>query len=419
MWKIFRRDPYARIDRRKIQAEKRHNGARAKAWRSRKRAADWREFKNKFSTFLANPLKKRKLTSDEREKQRFKKYARHDRKIERQKWWAKFRKNPWRAIFPRKKRRDPGGGYLYVYHMTKKERKELARNKRKEIRDNFRKLFTTSDLRQKFGFAFLYSTAYYIFSFMLIYLIYQVVTIMVASSFNIPVIWYYYELKFPLYTYSPLYTRTALVSIFASGPIISLMLAFVFLKLFFTKKPFLKRFQLFFLWGFINGANMFFGSYIAGFFTRTEFIYTSEWLFMSNVFDIEEIIFTITSFVMMVIIGRIVTPLFLLSSGSVTMVKPEFRLFFIFSQVILPWLAGMIIIFLITLPTFYIPLIIKTFTPVLILMPSLFLYNSIQYENIHMSGAIHHNYFRWSIIITVIALLFFYRVVLNWGLNVS
>lgn len=419
MWKIFRRDPYAKIDRRKILAEKRYNRARDKAWRGRKRADAWRNFKKRISGFLAHPFAKKQLSSDEREIQRFKIYAKRDRKAERLKWWAKFRKNPWRVIFPRKKRRDPDGGYLYVYHMTKQERKELARIKRKEIRENFRKLFTTADLRQKFGFGFLYSTAYYILSFMLVYLIYQVVTIMVASSFNIPVTWYYYELKFPLYTYSPLYTRSALVTIFASGPVISLMLAFVFLKLFFTKNQFFKRFKLFYLWGFINGANMFFGAYIAGFITRTEFIYTSEWLFMSNMFDIEEIIFTVISFVMMVIIGRIVTPLFLLSSGSVTLIKPEFRLFFIISQVIMPWLAGMVILFLLTLPTYFIPLIIKTITPLLILIPSLFLYDSLQYENIHRSGEIHHNYFRWSIIIAVIALLFFYRVVLNWGLNIS
>jgi hypothetical protein len=164
---------------------------------------------------------------------------------------------------------------------------------------------------------------------------------------------------------------------------------------------------------------MFFGAYISGFFTRTEFIYTSEWLFMSNVFDVEEIIFTVISFAIMIIIGHIVTPLFLLSSGSVTVIKPDVRLFFIISQVILPWMTGVVVLFLITLPTYYIPLIIKTLTPGLILLPSLYLFNLLQYENIHRTGTIRHNYFRWSIIIAAIALLFFYRLLLGWGLEVS
>ena len=418
MWKIFRRDPYAKIDRRKQRAEQKHMQARENAFRKRRRTETWRKFKKRLADFIANPFAKHKLSSDERERQRFKQFQRKERREERKKWWAKFKKNPFRFIFPSKKRRAPEGGYLYVYNMTRLERKELAALKRKQNRENFKKVISTPDLRQKFIFTYLHSTAYFIFSFMLIYIIYQVVTIGMASSFNIPVVWYYYQLKFPLYTYSPLYTRAALVTIFAIGPIASLMVGFVFLKLFFTKNVILKRFQLFFLWGFISGSNFFFGSYISGFFTRTEFIYTSEWLFMSNIFDIEEIIFTVISFVVMLIIGRIITPLFLLSSGSVTMIKPEFRLYYILSQVVLPWLTGMVILFLITLPTYYIPLIIKTVTPGLVLLPALYLYDSLQYENIHKSGVISRNYFKWSIVIAAVALLFFYRIILSWGLKV-
>ena len=418
MWKIFRRDPYAKIDRRKQRAEQKHMQARENAFRKRRRTETWQKFKKRLADFIANPFAKHKLSSDERERQRFKQFQRKERREERKKWWAKFKKNPFRFIFPSKKRRAPEGGYLYVYNMTRLERKELAALKRKQNRENFKKVISTPDLRQKFIFTYLHSTAYFIFSFMLIYIIYQVVTIGMASSFNIPVVWYYYQLKFPLYTYSPLYTRAALVTIFAIGPIASLMVGFVFLKLFFTKNVILKRFQLFFLWGFISGSNFFFGSYISGFFTRTEFIYTSEWLFMSNIFDIEEIIFTVISFVVMLIIGRIITPLFLLSSGSVTMIKPEFRLYYILSQVVLPWLTGMVILFLITLPTYYIPLIIKTVTPGLVLLPALYLYDSLQYENIHKSGVISRNYFKWSIVIAAVALLFFYRIILSWGLKV-
>jgi hypothetical protein len=254
---------------------------------------------------------------------------------------------------------------------------------------------------------------------MLIYVFYQLITIAVASSFNIPVIWYYYQLKFPLYTYSPLYTRPALVTIFAAGPALSMMLALVFLRLYFTEKAVLKRFQPLFLWGFVCGTNMFFGAYIAGFFTRTEFIYTSEWIFLSNMFDIEEIIFSSISFVMLIVIGRIVTPLFLMSSGSVTLIKPENRFFFILFQVVLPWLAGVVILFVITLPNYYFPLILKTLTPGLVVIPTLYMYNSINFENIHKSGIIQRNYFRWGIVIAVVAILFFYRILLSWGWNVG
>jgi hypothetical protein len=251
----------------------------------------------------------------------------------------------------------------------------------------------------------------------LTFVVYQLVTILIASSFNIPVIWYFYKLKFAISDYDPLYTRTNLVLISAAGPIISLMLAFVFLKLYFSTHKILKRFKLFYLWGFICGCNMFFGAYIAGFFTRTEFIFVSEWLFLSNVFDIEEIIFTAIAFVAMLVIGWQATPLFLISSSSVTLIRSEFRLFFVISQVILPWLAGVVILFLFTLPTFYIPLILKTITPGLALIPVLLNFDATKYKNIHKQGVVQQNYFKWSLIIIVIALLFFYRVVLNFGLR--
>ena len=276
MWAIFKRDPLDVIDRRKMRAEKKYNRDKKKAWRRRERAEAWLELQKRLQKFIANPIAKRQLTEEQQDIRRFKMYDRRDRKLVRQKWWDKFRKNPWRVIIPRKKRRDPGGGYLYVYHMTKLERKELAQLKRKQMRENFRRVINTSDLRQKFVFGYLHSTVYFILAFMLIYILYQAITILVASSYNIPVVWYYYRLKFTLYTFSPLYTRQALVVIFASGPILSIMLAFVFLRLFFSESAAVRRFQLFYLWGFICGANMFFGAYIAGFFTRTEFIYTSD-----------------------------------------------------------------------------------------------------------------------------------------------
>jgi hypothetical protein len=419
MFNIFRRDPLDVIDRRKMRAEKKYHRYQRKEWRRRARADAWQELHKRVQKFIANPFAKKPLTEEQEDIRRFKMYARRDRKLDRQKWWAKFRNNPWRVIIPRKKLRDPGGGYLYVYHMTKLERKELAQNKRRQMRDNLRKVIGIGELRQKFVFGYLHSTAYFILAFMLIYILYQAITILMASSYNIPVIWYYYRLKFAISDFSPLYTRQALVVIFASGPILSIMMAFVFLRLFFSENVSIRRFQLFYLWGFICGANMFFGAYIAGFFTRTEFIYTSEWIFMSNVFDIEEIIFVTISFIMLFIIGRIVTPLFLLSSGSVTLIKPDVRVFFIISQVILPWLTGIFVLFLITLPTYYIPFILKTITPGIMLLPSLYLYDLLKYENIHQSGVIQRNYFRWSIVIVVVAILFFYRVLLGWGLKVS
>jgi hypothetical protein len=475
MWKIINRDPYAQIERRKKRAIKQHRQAREKtwrrknrklawrnfkksvkdffsnpfakrkhethrhsggqliegngersrsnlsalsrderrkAWKRKERAKDWQKLKLKFGNFVANPFAKRELTSLQRRQLQIRRIEKHDRKLARKKFFEKFKTDPWEAVFPQKKslskyRKGLRGKFRLA--------KDLINKKLSEGAANYQILKSTPGAAGKFAKTFLLSTAYYIMAFLIIYVIYQVVTILVASYSHISGIWYYYQLKFPLN--SPLYTRANLILIFASGPLVSLLLGLASLKMVFSKIVFFKRFKLFFLWGFICGVNMFFGAYIVGFITRTEFIYTSEWLFLSDVFDIEEIIFTLISFGMLIVIGRIVTPLFLVSSGSVTLIKPEFRLYFIISQVILPWLAGVAILFLITLPNYYIPLVFKTITPAFILVPSLFIYNSRKFAKIHKSGVVQHNYFRWSIIIMFFASLLFYRVILNFGLK--
>lgn len=410
------KDRFEKGDRQRRKEEKRKWNAQIKAMRRRHRKIVRQESRHRLVEFLAHPFARRQPTPEEIALERVKKRYRNERREDRRKWMSGFLKNPYRAVFPKNWSATEVG---YIPHQTKKDRRIAARKRRKITWANFKLILATPDLRKKFRFAYLQSTAYYILSFLLIYIIYQLVTIFVASAFNIPVVWYYYQLKFPLYTYSNLYTRTALVAIFGSGPAVSLVMAITFLRLFFSKGNYAKNFRLFNLWGMISGLNMFFGAYIVGFLTRTEFIYTSEWLLMSSIFDIEEIIFTMLSLAVLILAGIKITSMFLVSSGSVTLITPEYRLFYIISQVILPWITSTVIFFLLTTPTHYIPFLLKTFTPGLMLIPSLFVYNSLRNQNIHDSGLIRRNYFRWGIIVLVIALLFFYRVVLNFGLKLN
>jgi hypothetical protein len=414
--KSYKNSPYAKSDKIRQREEKRLVRAKVKLARRKHRIARRKEFLENILNYFANPLAKEKLSLHEREQLRLKRYWKQERRKDLRKKLVKFIKKPHQVLFPPKwSAREIG----YIPHQTKKDRALAAKKRRKEMWKNFKIILSTPDVRKKFGIVFLQSTAYYVLAFLIVYVVYQMVTILVASVFDIPVQWYYYQLKFPLYTYSKLYTRPALVLIFGTGPIVSLTLAFIFLKAFFNKRSNSNHFQLFSLWGIINGTNMFFGAYIVGFLTRTEFIYTSEWLLMSSVFDIEEMLFTLLSIGMLLIIGRLLTPLFLVSSGSITLLTPEYRLFFVFSQVILPWIAGIGIFFLIVTPHYYIPFLLKTLTPGLIVIPSLFTYNTARNENIHTSGLIRRNYFRWSIVIAVIALLFFYRIALNFGLKLN
>jgi hypothetical protein len=245
--------------------------------------------------------------------------------------------------------------------------------------------------------------------------IYQVTTILVATSYDIPVTWYYYGLYFPLYTWSHLYNRTSLITIFGSGPIVALVVAYIFYRLFFRQKAVNSSFQMLYLWGIICGLNMFFGAYIVGFSTRTEFIYTTEWLFMNEIFDIREILLTIVCVGMMIYIGRLLAPMFLISSGSVTLTASKYRFFVLICYVLFPWLTSVLILFLVTTPLYYVPFLLKTITPILLIGPALFTFNSSRTEDILSSSLIKRKNFQWGIVVFVIIVMIIYRVVLNFG----
>ncbi|MEI6900265.1 MAG: hypothetical protein WCL00_10325, partial [Bacteroidota bacterium] len=221
-------------------------------------------------------------------------------------------------------------GYLNARAYRKRQRQErrAARREHKFMLRNYRSdsrrykkysvlnslisikaVLADKELKEKFLNTFLQSATYYILAFLTVYIFYQVTTIIVARSFGIPVVWFYNRLQFPLPSESILYSRNAMMAIFGSGPLVSLIVGLVCLQRFFSGVENGKNFNLIYLWGCVHGLNMVFGSYIVGFFTRTEFIYFSEWLRMNNPFDYFESLMVFTFISIMIVAGSLMTPM--------------------------------------------------------------------------------------------------------------
>ncbi len=411
---MFRRSKYQAEYHKKLKADKQRMRRYEKSMRRQIRDEARQEKRQKIKRFFSNPLQSRGLSPEQELRRELKLEMNENRRMERKRWWQRFRKNPFRTLFMTEKNEEQS---MLEEHI-REELRFARRNRMKVMVSALGEIFKSRDLRGKFSLSLIQSTSYFIFSFLLIYTAYQFTTMLVAKGFNIPTVWYYYRVKFTLFTGSPLYTRTALVGIFAAGPVMCLILAFAMLKLYFSKKLFNKRLRLFYLWGFINGINFFFGSYLVGFATRTEFIYASEWLFMSSMFDVEEIVFAVLSITISLLIGRVITPLFLLSANHPILITTKFRFIYVITNIFIPWMIGVLVFLFLSQPIYYLPLTLKTLTPAFILFPSLLTYNSVKNDNIASTGKVQANYFRWSIVIIVAALLFFYRVLLNFGLEI-
>ncbi|MBK7028050.1 MAG: hypothetical protein IPH45_02035 [Bacteroidales bacterium] len=410
---MFKRSRYQLEYRQKLNADKKRMRMYNKAMRKKMKEEARQEKKLRRKNFLSHPFQSFKPNPEQELKRELKQEYRQNKRLERKRWLERFKKNPLKTLFTNEKNKD----HHLLMEQMREERKYAQRNRIKIIVQSFKDIFQTSELRNKYSISLIQSTTYFILSFLLIYIINQFTTMLVAKGFDIPTVWYYYRVKFPLFAGSQLYTRTALIGIFASGPVISLVTGFIMLKLYFSKSLLNKKLRLFYLWGFVNGINFFFGAYLVGFVTRTEFIYASEWLFMSSMFDVEEIVFAVLSITISLLIGRLITPLFLLSSSYPVFITSKYRFAYILSNVFIPWLIGAGVFLALSRPVYYLPLTLKTITPALLLFPSILTYNSIRNDNIANTGKVQANYFRWSIVIIVIALLFFYRLLLNFGLQ--
>ncbi|MEZ5083887.1 MAG: hypothetical protein R2750_10625 [Bacteroidales bacterium] len=261
------------------------------------------------------------------------------------------------------------------------------------------------------------STSLYLFAFGFIYYLSQLVTVFTAKFYDIPSVLYSYRIFWPLYTYSSLYTRPALILIFGTGPLIALLVTFGSYRLFLISRRYRFNVKVLFLWIIFHGLNSFFGAYIAGVITRTGFVYTTEWIFLSNVFDVEEIIFLIVSIVVLITAGVFFARLHLTSASSGVLIERKTRLYFIISQVLLPGLIGVGVLFGVNYPKNPPELLLLYGASFLMIIPVLTNYNSPSNEMINRPVKNYRVSIGWIYIFFVIILLIFLRSGLFSGVS--
>ena len=261
------------------------------------------------------------------------------------------------------------------------------------------------------------SVVLFILAFIIAYYINQLITIFAASIYDIPAVLYSYRIFWPLYTYSSLYTRQALIVIFAAGPVLSLGVAVVVYQIFLRIRFLRHNFKILTLWILFHSINLFFGAYIAGVITRTGFVYTTEWIFYSQVFGVEEIIFLIVSIVTLIISGFFLTRHFLFGTCSPSLIEPKIRIFYILAQVLIPWVIGLGVLTLINYPRNSPELIILYFASALMIIPIVFTFNSIDNQMIRLELRKKGSRVGWIYFILLVVGLVIMRLIIYKGIN--
>ncbi|MEE4256129.1 MAG: MAP7 domain-containing protein [Bacteroidales bacterium] len=191
-----------------------------------------------------------------------------------------------------------------------------------------------------------HSTLFFVAAYILVFAIMLFTSAISGVFFDYSSIVYYYEV---LWIVKPEeWFGDSVKMIYSSGPIISSIIA-VFATIIFsyirTERGLGK---LFIMWFFIHAYNAFFGSLLIGSLFGRGFGYAIIWSFIS---DTEKVIYSIISITALFLLGVFITRSFLISANSYyPKLKKRYQQFFIWAQVILPFILGNIFIGILMFP---------------------------------------------------------------------
>ena len=257
------------------------------------------------------------------------------------------------------------------------------------------------------------STALFIIAYLAVYMLYQFAVMITASNWKLDSVLLYYDLAFN--DYSPLWSRTNIIIVTLSGPLVCLVTGFLFYRFFSTRKKVKGFVKLFFLWIAMIGLNFFFGAWANGISFDQGFGYVPAWLYL-NVFW--QILIALIFLFLLGIIGYYSVPKFLDTSKSAYRVRPENKNKFLFYQVLLPYLIGSLIIILVRIPNILPYDTGNLITLIFGLVPMVF--NRYARPTVAIEKEKKRpTDIRWWYIVIFVVLILAYRIGLNNGLHIN
>jgi hypothetical protein len=203
-----------------------------------------------------------------------------------------------------------------------------------------------SKARGNFVKIFLNSVLLFIISYELIYLIGQLITVWVATTFDYRVILFPYKIFYNID--SDQWSADSVKILYSIVPLTGLILGIVCIIIFSNIRNHPVVFKLFYLWGFVHGMVLFFGSTLMGALLNQGFGWVLAYMYYR---DTGKMIFSIIAIFALVSIGGGIARSFLISGNSyLNNVNRENRRFLFFGQVLFPGIIGTIVIALLKIP---------------------------------------------------------------------
>ncbi|MFC2100938.1 hypothetical protein ACFLRZ_03815 [Bacteroidota bacterium] len=191
------------------------------------------------------------------------------------------------------------------------------------------------------------STILFIFTFHIVNFINKLVTTIVANHYKVLTIMYYHKMEFPIGYTSPLWTFESVRTIFSSGPIACLIVGIIFYRFFYMIRKGPGLLKLFFLWMAFHSLNMFFGAFTSGVITTSGFGYVPQWFYFSTVANF---VGSMVALSCLAAIGFYSRKSFLQCAMSYRIISHEYRLLYLISQALFPYVLGTVILIMLKMP---------------------------------------------------------------------
>jgi len=411
VYKIYRRLRFIRYKKRATRWQKIET--------DRKEIQERRETRQKLIEFRNSEkeLHRLKQKADQEEKKRLKKELREEFRqrdlLFRQEWQKLTKEDQEKARQARL--------------LEKRERKKQLRHNLKSSLENFIGSFRSINIRslksrikdfrenapqrRLLGLISFNSTVLFVLAYLVLYLIYQGITVIAASFFSYPTIVYYYDIYFNISQEA--WYHDSVKTIFSSGPVVNFVIGITFLIIYSNIREAAGPFKLFFLWGFLHSVNMLFGALLIGTLFETGVGHVISWMY---IMDTGKVLYSIISIFILVIAGIISARHFLISGNTYyNEINNENRTSFILAQVLVPYLAGNLFLVLLRQPhfvfydTFIVLALIISLLPVLVIFRS---YNELYFEEEEKKP-----HMTWVGLVILAAVILFFRGVLAIGLR--
>ncbi len=226
---------------------------------------------------------------------------------------------------------------------------EIRTFNRQSLRRWLNKLIAIGENRDKNHNFFIISVnsfSIYILSYLLIYFLGQLITILVSISFDYKTIFYYYKIYYNIDSFD--WTADAVKILFSILPLTGLLLGIIMIILYSIKRNDIRLYKLFFLWGFIHGMISFFGGLLLGTLLNKDFGWVIAYLYYR---DTGKMIFSIFSIFSLVVIGVVIAKSFLISGNTYfNSIGDHNRKFFLMSQIVIPSILGSFVLAFLKIP---------------------------------------------------------------------